>query len=408
MPKDDYGFTADMVIDPASPIKRMNTGQLYECAINRVSEFIRRRIAEMVKTDPEAAFEYLVTWYGKVNPNYGDLVRQIKNTPASRKALVEEAVADFPKINIPPTMGGMPTPEEIAEHTPEDGPLTMSGGITPAVVLQWFREYDIPIGPVTFASVDRHGNKRYVRTRNPVLIGTKYMMLLCKIPKATSSGVAYVSHKGTPIKPGKEAKYSSPVSITPVRAGEDENRVALVDVDGVDVGRMSQLMANTPKGIETVIGVHLHHPTPTNIDEMPITDAELYEKNAIRATFDHQVRTLGIDILNTAGAHIPPESLTFEGDVLGGVSHSDLDGEVDDTPSVEPKKRRKTSIIPTSTEGIRHVLVRKTAEDIADEIEDEEAADAEQQALDAVVSSEADTDTEAGDADDDETAEDEE
>lgn len=342
MPIDAHGIRADLIIDPASPIKRMNTGQLYECHINRISEFVRRRIAEEAKVSMDLAFQTLTDWYSKVNANYGQLVRELRNTPAGRAALVTEAINDFPKIHMPPFLDG----------------------ITPAVVKAWSDEYGAGPTPVTFTVFDGPNKTlpRRVLSKYPVNIGPKYLMLLCKIPKATSSGPSHVSHKGNPIKPGREAKYSTPLSVTPVRQGEDEGRVELIAVPGRDVVRLTQLMSNSPKGFEVVMDTHLTHPTPLNIDQMPVTDEWLYDHNAIHGTFFHQVATLGIDLKNTQTNLVPPDDLEFLGDVLGGVSYSDLGGDDDSDGTETTPKTRKPRMIKVSAAMVRgkptHVLMK--------------------------------------------------
>lgn len=353
MPIDAHGIRADLIIDPASPIKRMNTGQLYECHINRISEFVRRRIAEEAKVSMDLAFQTLTDWYSKVNANYGQLVRELRNTPAGRAALVTEAINDFPKIHMPPFLDG----------------------ITPAVVKAWSDEYGAGPTPVTFTVFDGPNKTlpRRVLSKYPVNIGPKYLMLLCKIPKATSSGPSHVSHKGNPIKPGREAKYSTPLSVTPVRQGEDEGRVELIAVPGRDVVRLTQLMSNSPKGFEVVMDTHLTHPTPLNIDQMPVTDEWLYDHNAIHGTFFHQVATLGIDLKNTQTNLVPPDDLEFLGDVLGGVSYSDLGGDDDSDGTETTPKTRKPRMIKVSAAMVRgkptHVLMKNGSSEDTDEEE---------------------------------------
>lgn len=296
MPIDAQGIRADVVIDPNSPVARMNFGGLYEPAINRISEFVRRRCADLVPRDPEAAVATLLSWYDDINPNYGQQVRKSCGDLDGLIAHVKESVADKIYLHIPP---GLVT-------------------LTPENILHWAERWTADGSPVTYALHDRHGVKHTYTTKYPVLIGSKYMYCLAKLPYPTSAGVAHVSHYGIPIKPGGNVKHRFPTRMTAIRFGEDEFRVMLLDVAEREVVRLSNLLSNSPRGMEVMVEALLTSEYPTQIKRMPISDEELASSSAITAMFHHTMSVLGMETRNTLTTMEPPPGLRNDAVIFDG------------------------------------------------------------------------------------------
>lgn len=341
MPTDEHGFVADIVIDPASPIKRMNVGQLYEEGINRISEFVRRRMQQFVETqkDYEAAFDLLIQWYSDVNANYGALVKEIHQTKRQREDLVKETIDTLPSIHIPPTMK-----------------------LSVADFDRLATKYNMTESRVSFVRTDLKGRRRKFTTQVPIGIGSKYLVCLCKIPHTTSPGVARVSHLGIPTKAGRDAHYSTVVRLNPTKAGEDEIRVSSMDAGPKPVFRLMNF-SNAQKATQLQIDTMLRHPHPTQIDRFDISDQELAHQNAILATFHHMTSSLGIETRTTRTYKQAPDFLKDEGDTLGmgNAVVSDYDdlyvegSSDDDTPTISVEMNDPDAMIVTLASDVNSI-----------------------------------------------------
>lgn len=275
MPVDEQGVRADIVIDPGATIKRMNLGQLAESALNRVSEFVKRKLTEVYATDPKAAAYMLLDYYNDVNPNYANLIRSIKDTDHKLIQHVAEAIADKIYLNVPPFL----------ETTYQDDFFTK---------LQ--EKWNVPVSRVTYTLLSEDGDKRYTYTsEEPVCIGSKYLMLLCKLPEPSSPGVARLSHTGAPIKDPSSEKRQSSISRSPVRMGEDELRNRAMDVDTKIDTRFMALQSGSPLGVAVATETLMTAEHPTAIYEMPISDEDLANTNSPTVLMHHIFATMGIE-----------------------------------------------------------------------------------------------------------------
>lgn len=273
MPTDQNGFRADLVIDPASVGARMNTGQLYEQAINRTSEFVRRQVKEINTMDPGMAWNYLIDYYATINPNYANLVVETKGQQQDRH--LADVIKNGIYIHIPPALDTIHM--DLIMHLEE--------------------KYQIPITPVTFKQRDVDGNITGVfTTKRPVCIGSLYVFLLCKIPDPSSPGVAHVNQYNTPMKPPPSDRLRHPIRRAPIRFGEDEVRIESMDLrDTAEAMRLMCLQANSQKGVDMLVEELLTNPHPTRIKRIPISNEELLNSNTIVLMFRHMMATIGLD-----------------------------------------------------------------------------------------------------------------
>lgn len=282
MPTDDYGFRADLVVDPGSVISRMNTGQLNMQAINRISEFVRRRLEHVFADNPKKAAELLLDYYNDINPNYAKLVRQVRNTDAKLIDHVKWSIENGVHLNIPPFL------ETFYDKEGEE-----------SIFLRLMKKWEVEISPVTYTVRGDAGGDRTARSEQPVCIGSKYMFLLCKLPEPSSPGVARTSHHGIPMKTPSDARSSSAISANPTRFGEDEFRILDSDVDSVENFRLMCLQSASPEGVDRAINSLLHAANPTQLDRITISTEELRDTNAVLGMWDHMMSTEGIDTRNT-------------------------------------------------------------------------------------------------------------
>ncbi|CAK9253467.1 unnamed protein product [Sphagnum jensenii] len=287
MPIDQHGFRADIVIDPRSIIARMNVGQLYEQAINRTSEFVRRKMKDRLDSgDYETARDILLEYYRDINPNFEVAVRETKNTDAKMRAHVADCVNTYISIHVPP---GLDT-------------------ISPSLIPYLKEKWGVEISPVTFTQRDMDGELiGTFTTKRPVCIGSKYIYLLCKMPHPSSPGVAKVSQYNSPMKTPTSDRIKYPIRQTPVRSGEDEGRMILMDAqDASEWVRLLSLQGNSPKGVDAVVDALLTSPHPTKIERIPLTNKELFTSNTIIGLFNHMMSTVGVEF-STKGPY--PTSL---------------------------------------------------------------------------------------------------
>jgi hypothetical protein len=248
-------------------------------------------------------------WFQEINPSYRKITEETYASDKQKLAFLKESITSRISLWIPPSLNT----------------------INLKNILKWYRKWEAFETPVTFVKTDQQGNKRTFRTLHPVCIGAKYIYLLCKIPHVTSAGVAHVSHTGTPNKPGRDAKYASTVSQTPVKVGEDENRVAIMDVAVEEVVRLTTL-SNSPTGARLSIEEILHSPYPTQIKRFPISNEDLSRTNSILAAFHHLNSVLGIETRQTRTTELSPDFIRDDSDMLivSAATSSDLSDERDD------------------------------------------------------------------------------
>ena len=287
MPVDDYGIRADIVVDPASPFSRMNPGQLYEQAINRTSEFVRRRLVELIDKDPQLAIKTLFDYINDIHPSYAQLVSNTKHSHDKAIAYVRECIADGIYLNCPPSL------KTINVQLP--------------LFLQ--KKWGIPVSPVTYSRRDFNGNYLGTfRTKNNVCIGSKYILLLCKIPDPTAPGVAHTSIYNTPMKPSGESRLRHPISYTPIRFGEDELRIRNMDIRDTRADlRFMCLQSGSQLGVNKTIERLLTDPHPTNIENIDIDTETLIRSNSVISLNHHMMQTMGIDSLMTNTFDPPPD-----------------------------------------------------------------------------------------------------
>ena len=282
MPVDDYGFRADLVIDPCSCIARMTVGPLYEPAINRTSEFVRRKLTAVYQQDPHAAWEILCDYCTDINPNYAMKIIESHPTPQDQFGLIEEFIRTGIRLHIPPGLNTI-------------GPELMQ-------LLQ--KKWEVKLSPVTFIQRDMDNNVigRF-RTKANVCIGSKYVYLLCKIPEPSSPGVAHINQYNTPMKSHPSDRFKFPIRRAPIRFGEDESRIAAMDLEDTrEHVRLMCLQGGSPKGVGTLVDMLLTEDYPTRIKRVPISNAELLHSNTVVQVFVHQMSTMGLGT-STTGPH---------------------------------------------------------------------------------------------------------
>ena len=286
MPVDEYGIRADMWVDMNSPVGRNNPGQLYETGINRISEFVRRHVADVyANKGSEPAFEDLMDWYNDVNPNYASLIRSHDGTIQDRKKTVEDAIKHGPRIWIPPFLNTL---------TPNDDDFW--NALTN--IKKWATKWNVKSSPIKYKSLQSDGAGKEFITDEKFAIGSKYIIHLHKLPVIFAPGPAAVNHIGIPTKANYETKHF-PVTVNPYRYGEDELRVMAMDTPIKEVNRFLNMLSNSPVGVNMTIQSILLSKHPTRIKRIPISNGELARTSAVLKLFHNITATLGVETKRT-------------------------------------------------------------------------------------------------------------
>jgi hypothetical protein len=283
MPHDDAGFRADIIISPESVINRMNPSQLWEQTLNRYSEVVKREVINIYNNHtPEStkqAYNYALTYINKINPNYSKLINKVCSTLSKQEQLVKNIEKEGIYLVIPPFLNT----------------------IGKDLILDLYKTYDPQISPVTYNRRDDNGNViKTIKTKDAMWIGSKYLFLLYKIPRCMASGLGYISHLKIPIKPSPYAKLKFPISQTPIRFGEDENRYFnMVCLDPYIPARLYGLHAFSPEAIQQVAHQLLTDPHPSIIDNIDISTEQVIQSNHVIGIFNHMLATIGINSQDT-------------------------------------------------------------------------------------------------------------
>ena len=277
MPVDDYGFRAEIIMDPASPVNRMTMGPIYEPAINRVSEFVRRKLAALYPVDPKAACDMLMDYYNDINPSQRLAVSRVKTTEKALMNHVEECIREKIHIWVPVGLKTIGFP----------------------LIKKLEQKWDVKLSPVEFTQTDDNGDViGTFRTKKNVCIGEKYIYLLCKIPEGSAACIAHINQYHTPMKPRTSDKNKYPIRRSPIRfIGEDESRNILMDLkDPYVLMRLMCLQSTSPRGVNAVIDALLTSEFPTRIDRIPLSTNELLNSNTILQMFRHLLGTMGVGV----------------------------------------------------------------------------------------------------------------
>lgn len=246
MPVDAIGNRADMIMDDLSTIKRMNIGRLYEQYINAAGLRVSKTIAKELEITPQPneerlqeLWDFLMGFYKIVSPRHHEAVIASGGETRRLKHLTDVARRG------------------VYLFMPTDTPVSYKDVVTELV-----KHYPAAYGPVTY----RGKSGRRVTTKNPVLIGGLYMLLLEKTGN-TWAGVssAKLQHLGIPAKLTNSDKYSLPYRPQPVKIlGESEVRLMCAAIDGFTVADLLD-QSNNPAAHRAIVKNILHADKPAAI-----------------------------------------------------------------------------------------------------------------------------------------------
>ncbi len=274
MPVDDFGNRADIIITPASVINRMNPSQLYEQFFNRCSVEVIKTMKQM--NDWRKEYEYVMQYLADYRMAYAMKVKSLMKSDSDKMSFVEACKNEGIFL-----VGGFTT------------------NFTEEYIISMAEKYGVKTSPINYIAVDKAGNEQHVRTISKTIIGSKYMMLLGKIPSSMIHSVelAYVSQFETPIKPtNKYVKSQSSIGQTPQRFGEDEICMLNMSLFGDVVARLMCTSSAAAELIKQEAHELLTCDKPSQISFFPFTTQEAINRNKNISIFSHLMGEIGYDV----------------------------------------------------------------------------------------------------------------
>lgn len=291
MPVDEAGNRADIVMDGNATVNRMNIGRAYELYYNSASRdvttFIRNQLNVKDQHHPkvyveeifysnravfDSCYKYLMGYYKIVSPKMfrffnGELSDEDKINH------IASVVKDGIYIYMPP--------DTEVEHV--------------EAVLEIEKHYKPTYGPVTY--VGNSGRK--VTTKDPVRIGSVYIMLLEKTGDDWSSvSSGKVQHFGILAQLTRADKHTQPIRTSPIRAiGESEGRI-FVSYAGQKA--IAELMDrnNSPITHKKIVRTIIEAEKPTNIDHVVDRNVIKYNGTKPLSIVKHVLQCAGIKFVH--------------------------------------------------------------------------------------------------------------
>jgi hypothetical protein len=178
------------------------------------------------------------------------------------------------------------------------------------VLEKLFKKWDVPVSQVSYVVTDGCGNKVTERTTEPVSIGEKYILVLCKIPEPAASGISYISHNGLPVKMPSTVRDAVHLSKNATRFGEDEGRVVAMDGLAEEWMRLTGLQAHSVSGVGLTVKQLLESTCPLNIPRFDMDTREIQRTNVAISQFHTMCSVLGVESVDVSVA--PDELATSE------------------------------------------------------------------------------------------------
>lgn len=272
MPRDKWGFRADLVLHGNAIVDRMNNGQLDEHNFNRLSSLV---ILDSLNMPIDEAYDYIINYIMDFEPLYGELV--YKQTSWRKSEYVNFCrKMKCIHLNVPVTRKNF-TEEHLmamnAKWKYRESRVVFTYPISPTRTKTCVSTYDMPIGAT-------------------------YIFLINKIPTANAVELGYVSQMGVPIKnPGAKLKF---ISQTAIRWGEDEIRIMMAAVEAKVLARLLNICGNSPQDAKEIYWKGLTSNEPCNLRRLESSDEEIAERSIPIKLTQHILASAGIDITRRA------------------------------------------------------------------------------------------------------------
>jgi hypothetical protein len=275
MPIDDFGIRADMICCPTGAFNRLNPSQFYEQYINRVAMFIRQTALGI--KDNNVAFAYVLEFFEMLSLTYADIVRATVRTDAQKEQFMLEMEEKGIHYTIPPF-----TTNRLIFLVPK-----------------LYKKYGIDKTQVSFDVEHMDGTTEHVRSKEKFVIGSKYIVVLGKIPgdDLTAQEAGFVNQHRLPIKISGKTKDTQPVNRTPIRLGEDETGLMDMSLGSDLVVRLLGVHANSPKTFVKMAEQLLTESHPTRMQFVKDTTFnEIVQTSTNISMMQHTLGAVGLRV----------------------------------------------------------------------------------------------------------------
>lgn len=265
------GVRADIIMDSQSPYKRSIIGVHHEIYINASLDRTVKTVREWLAVDSSPAgymkaYEYFMGFYKICSP--------------VQYQLMTENQIDI-KQHVDMMVNG-----EASVYLPADNPVDYM-----KVVEMLEQHYPACLGPVSYIN----DKGKQVVTKNPILIGGTYLILLDKITTDTTAvASANTQHFGVPSRLNKTNKHHSPTRSQPTKAiAEDESRLATAVVGGRIAADILDQTSN-PDVHKTILAKIYDTYTPSSIESLVDREVQPMGKGHIQNMVNNVLFCAGI------------------------------------------------------------------------------------------------------------------
>lgn len=257
MPIDADGNRADIVLDPASTISRMNLGRLYEHYFNAASRDLAKKIrSNLGLSKAPCSIEKLGCCDESLVKQEYDRLMEYYRLVSTRQYNFFSTLSDDEKMEHMADV----VSKDIYLNIPIDNDLDS---------VEMVKDVEAFVKP-TYGPVSYVGNSgERCTTKKPVRIAPMYIMLLDKIADEWSSvSTGRLQHFGVLSPTIKSEKFSFPYRNTPTRTiGETEGRIYDSYAGPLCIAEMMDI-SNNPQTQRHIVNNLLSAETPTNIGKV--------------------------------------------------------------------------------------------------------------------------------------------
>lgn len=276
MGEDEFGNQVDMIQSCSGVFNRMNTGQNNEHfltrAMNDVEQLIKNTVSDL------EAYKLLIDFLNDIWPEYAQKIsEEYGQTEESISSLITQVRNEGIQLVLLPFL--YVDYEEIVKNVRH--------------------KWNIQPSHITFRQKVADNHYETVKTKEKFLIGSKYVMLLYKVPYVDEYAVelSYVSQFEVPVRPKDKQKAMDPMKRTPIRFGEDEASLLIMSVGKDETTRFTGIYGGgSVEAVQNLSEKLLTADKPTQIGRCDLSTQEILDTNVNAKTLHHLFGCAGINL----------------------------------------------------------------------------------------------------------------
>lgn len=276
MPITESGIRADCIISDKSPFNRLNGGQWHEQFYTYVSSIERKRVLNILNSDPnpnyEMLFERVLNLYEGISTDSYIEISKLCITPELKKQFLEELRNYEFYFCVPP----------------------FSTDVHPRQYKLLSEKFNIK--KENWSYISPHTGKT-IYSKFPTIIGSKYMLLLGKLPSNSISAIqiGYSSQVGLATKPIPKQKAYHTINVTPIRLGVDELSLLNMAVESETVARLMLISNNCMDALKMLQHRLSTDPNPSQLFRIDMSTEEMLNRATNITLFNHMFSCIGVE-----------------------------------------------------------------------------------------------------------------